>query len=135
MEVVRGLRQIAFDYSLCFDDGHRNGFSFPCDKNGKVIIKQENKAAQENYQWCLEHPEKFERFNYLEKSVHSWREPDYGVCKCGETVYLQNEYMGACKCPKCGQWYNLFGQELLPPDEWGMEYESDDDYVFGEEWA
>jgi hypothetical protein len=30
--------------------------------------------------------------------------------------------MGANECPHCGQWYNVFGQELLPPDQWEEDY-------------
>lgn len=44
--------------------------------------------------------------------------PATGVCKCGNRITLQNEYMGACECPYCGRWYNLFGQELNHPDTW-----------------
>lgn len=34
---------------------------------------------------------------------------------------LVNQYQGACPCPKCGQWYNLFGQELINPQYWEEE--------------
>lgn len=44
-----------------------------------------------------------------------------GECKCGAEVPLMDQYMGACECPGCGQWYNLSGQELLPPEEWGYD--------------
>lgn len=55
------------------------------------------------------------------------REPRYGKCEeCGARVDLDGyDYMGAVQCPKCGQWYNLNGEELLPPDQWG---EVDEDY-------
>ena len=39
-----------------------------------------------------------------------------------ETVYLYDRYRAACQCPKCGRWYNLFGQELLPPEMWEEDY-------------
>jgi hypothetical protein len=26
--------------------------------------------------------------------------------------------MGACQCENCGQWYNIFGQELIDPEYW-----------------
>lgn len=41
-----------------------------------------------------------------------------GECECGETVTLYNQYLGACECPKCGRWYNIWGQELNPPHTW-----------------
>ena len=37
---------------------------------------------------------------------------------CGEEFYLQDEYLGACECPRCGQWFNLFGQEVTNPSSW-----------------
>lgn len=30
--------------------------------------------------------------------------------------------MGACQCPKCGKWYNIFGQALLDPEFWEDDY-------------
>ena len=46
-------------------------------------------------------------------------EPAIMRCEnCGTEFDLTDEYYGACQCPECGQWYNLFGQTLLPPDEW-----------------
>ena len=107
-------------YEVCFDDGRNNGFGFPCDENG-VPEEDMNPAAKENYEYCLKHPEKFARFNKVVKREQTWRNPAEGTCECGETVYLINEYMGACQCPKCGQWYSLSGQELMPPERWGWD--------------
>ncbi len=107
-------------YSVNFDDGGHNGYSFPCDEHGNPLPDMYD-SAKENYKWCMQHPEKFVRFNKVDRMVRHYRDPRHGTCKCGETVYLTNEYMGACSCWKCGQWYNLSGQELLPPDEWGWD--------------
>lgn len=46
----------------------------------------------------------------------------YGVCPyCGSRVYLggpgYTPYMGVVQC-NCGQWYNIFGQALKPPEDW-----------------
>ena len=106
-------------YTLCFDDGYNNGFGFPCDENGHLF--EMNQAATDNYKYCMEHPEKFKRYNEVVKYSQRYRAPAYGTCDCGETVYLINEYMGACQCSKCGQWYSLSGQELLAPNEWGYD--------------
>lgn len=40
---------------------------------------------------------------------------DFIICDCQERVYLPN-VTNVCK--RCGRYYNGFGQELLPPDEW-----------------
>ena len=105
-------------YSLEFTDGHGSGFSFPCNRNGDVFTAEMSECARENLQFCLEHPEKFEVWNEVERWEHTYTEPAHGICTCGAEVYLYDEYYGACECENCGRWYNMFGQELLPPDQW-----------------
>ena len=121
--IVRAARKTDIEYELCFDDGHENGFGFPCDKVGKV--KDISPEAVANLAWCMEHPEKFVRFNKVVKYTRSYTVPGHGTCSCGAEVDLYDEYYGACQCPKCGQWYNLFGQELLPPEQWEKEPENE----------
>lgn len=94
------------------------GFSFPCDEEGNP--KKLNDAAQENLEYCIKnsgifHPRK------VVKHIDRYRHRETGRCSCGEAFELENQYLGACQCPKCGKWYNLFGQELLPPDQWGED--------------
>ena len=107
-------------YELAFDDGFNNGFAFPCDKDGNV--GELNKDAERNLKYCLSHPDEYQRFNKIIARKNSYRENSIGICECGECFSLVNEYFGACECPKCGKWYNLFGQELLPPDQWEEDY-------------
>ena len=116
-DIVHGEYVTTVSYELCFDDGANNGFGFPCDADGKVFDDL-SEAAWENYGYCLNHPEQFNRYNTVVKYRHTHKEPDSGTCRCGERVFLQDEYYGACRCPKCGQWYNLFGQELVDPEYW-----------------
>lgn len=44
------------------------------------------------------------------------------LCSCGEIIELRNQHLGACECPNCGQWYNLFGQTLKNPRHWEEDY-------------
>ena len=104
-------------YEVVFDDGCNNGFGFPCDEHGN-LLEGLTEAAINNYQWCLAHPKKFTRFNKLIGYECRTYDNAHGTCDCGNKVELFNEYMGACQCEKCGQWYNLFGQKLLPPTMW-----------------
>ena len=113
----------AVDYELVFDDGYYNGYCFPCDENGNLLqSEEENPAAYANMRWCLEHPEKFERFNKIIKYTRQVRDNAHGICICGHEVELWNQYMGACQCPECGRWYNLFGQELVSSEHWEEDY-------------
>ena len=105
------------EYEIVFDDGRNNGFGFPCDEHGNLLDNLTD-AAIDNYKWCLDHPEKFTRFNELIERKCRTYDNAHGTCDCGNEVELYNEYCGACQCEKCGQWYNLFGQKLLPPTMW-----------------
>ena len=119
--IIRGEYVTEVCYELAFDDGHGNGYGFPCDANG-VVNEGLHPEALPNLEYCRKHPEQFKRANEVIEIRRQYKEEDYGTCKCGEVVYLYNQYHGACQCPKCGQWYNLFGQELLPPESWEEDY-------------
>lgn len=110
-------RKTSVYFERVFDDGSFNGFGFPCDEAGE-LLPEVPEAARANFAYCLEHPEKFVRFNKVIKRTHSYTENARGICECGNSVELWSQYMGACQCSKCGLWYNLFGQELLPPSDW-----------------
>lgn len=109
------------EYELVFDDGRGNGFGFPCNKNGE-LLEDVTDAARENYRWCLNHKDHFVRFNKI--ILHKYRlyANAYGTCSCGNEVELYDDFCGACQCEKCGKWYNLFGQELVPPGHWEEDY-------------
>ena len=109
-------------YSIHFDIDENRGYTFPYDEHGAVDIKSLPEPAQNNYNHCLEHPEEFIHYKRLSKDERSYRVPASGTCKCGNQIYLTGNYMGASECPHCGQWYNVFGQELLPPDQWEEAY-------------
>ena len=114
-------------YRVEFFIDRSGGLSFPCDENGNPDFESMTPAAVRNYENAMQHPEKYPYcFNEVRSFTERRREESHGKCHCGETVWLTNQYMGACQCPKCGQWYNLFGQELNPPDMWEEDlYELD----------
>ncbi len=96
--------------------------SFPVE-NGKVIIT--NPYAQQNYDAAISNP-KYQDCG-IRKIVHEWTET-WLKCRCGQDIQLFDQYLGASECPHCGQWHNLFGQELLPPDQWGDLGDDEWDY-------
>lgn len=97
------------------------GYIFDCDNNGNIEFA--NDCQKKSYKHCINHPEMFEDRG-LVVFENSYREPAKGKCSCGEKLELIDEYMGACQCPNCGQWYNLFGQSLVDPEYWeeGEDY-------------
>ncbi len=109
-------------YNLCFFYDRNGGYAFPCDQNGTLFWDEMWESAKKNYAWCMEHPEEFPYcFNKVQEEIRTYREPNTGTCRCGEEIELTNDYYGACQCPNCGQWYNMCGDELLPPDKWGWD--------------
>ena len=101
------------------------GLSFELDEHNKPIL--ETDAAKENYEYAMAHPEVY-KYCYNEVVKRSWTytEPAHGICSCGTEIALENQYRGACECPTCGRWYNLFGQALIDPEGW--EYDDDNYY-------
>lgn len=112
-------------YELVFDDGHNNGFGFPCDRSGRVS-EDLGQDAKDNIRYCLEHPEKFIRWNEVIRFENRYIEPARGTCSCGREVELWDQYYGSCQCD-CGKWYNLFGQELVAPEYWETD-PADEEY-------
>ena len=107
------IREYSREFTYLDGDG---GFSFPCDENGK-LAEDMHECAKENYAWAMEHPEKFSEYNEFHVEVRRFTHT-HGTCSCGTEVELWDQYYGACQCPKCGQWYNLFGQSLVSPEYW-----------------
>ena len=56
--------------------------------------------------------------NWVEERMTEGRTPAEGICECGKTNRLEEDHLGACQCPYCGRWHNLFGEELEPPEKW-----------------
>lgn len=109
------------EYRVEFFADSCGGMSYPCDEHGNILRSQMSPTAIRNYEADMQHPEDYPyRFNEVRKYTHSIREPAKGTCKCGERIELVNQHMGACECPKCGRWWNVFGQELNPPETWRL---------------
>lgn len=105
------------EFSIEFTDETGSGYSFPCDSAGNVQL--DNDAARRNYEWALAHSEMFPvQFNEFTRRTRTYTENAHGTCVCGAEVELYDQYRGACQCPKCERWYNLFGQSLIPPQYW-----------------
>ena len=95
-----------------------NGFSFPCLQDGSPDKNDENYDCwKNNFKTCIERPDL-----YIDEGVQiirwTYTEPALGLCSCGNEVELIDEYEGACECSKCGNWYNMFGQQLIDPVWW-----------------
>jgi hypothetical protein len=108
-------------YRLAFDyEGEVNfGFSFECDKNGKVDESKLRPAGLENYKKCLTGQVGTRKVVCVgvDRREHNYREPAVGRCVCGRNVEL-GRFTNSCDC---GRDYNGSGQELAPRSQWGEE--------------
>ena len=103
----------ALDFNFPDNDG---GYSFDCDEDGN-LLPDISIGALENYQKCIDGTYDVVSQG-IRKHINSWVENAIGLCNCGQEVELWDSYCSACECEKCGQWYNLSGQMLVPPEQW-----------------
>lgn len=113
------VKEIICSYE--FDIDENGGFSFPCDENGIMDMSTLTEEAKQNLIFCLNNTSKFQFAGKKEHTIE-YIDPAIMECDCGARFPLVNEYRGACECPECGQWYNLFGQKLENPQIWNKEY-------------
>ena len=127
--------RLGFEYA----DSPGSGFSFDCDKDGKVTLASD--AARKNYEACLSgrvsviRGTQYDRDHNpiagtgkvflaevfskgVQTTEHNWSSPAVGECNhCGAEVGLHG-FTNTCDC---GTDYNMSGQELAPRECWGEE--------------
>lgn len=108
-------------YIHFYDENKELRMGFPME-NGVPAIKE---CAKENFATANKKADAGKWTKKIEKVSYTYKHLPYGRCACGAKFELYDRYMGACPCPNCGQWYNLFGQELDPPDTWDEGDEED----------
>ena len=113
------VKEIICSYE--FDIDANGGFSFPCDENGIIDMSILTDEGKQNLIFCLNNTSKFQ-FTGKRNHIIEYTDPAIMECDCEARFPLVNEYRGACECPECGQWYNLFGQKLENPQIWNKEY-------------
>ena len=118
------LGEISYKLEFPFHGNFSNGgYSFPCDKHGNLLTsKMPNPIGMlEGYLTCLKNPEDYGKGVIIEYT-NNYIVERWGKCICGSSFEMVNTYMGACQCPFCGRWYNLFGQEIKDPCEEDEQY-------------
>ena len=115
-------------YELIFDDAlfPDCGYAFPCDKDGRVLMETMSAKAKECLAYCRAHPDDWTPRTRDGRVVKIIRRVRYGICpQCGRRIYLGGSgwvaYLGLVEC-ECGQWYNVFGQAIKPPEDWVADF-------------
>lgn len=94
------------------------GFQFDVvDGDGKPVFPCE--AAERNFRYCIGHPGEYEDMGIVTQEEVHWQDAR-AVCECGKEIFLGDTYIGAGQCGNCGRWHNMYGQELLPPENWDV---------------
>lgn len=120
------------EYCLVYDDVHGSGYSFPCDEGGRILWEEfsSKDAAEKSLAYCKAHLEMWTgKCGEIVAYVSHYR---YGICPhCGLRVYFWgagwSSSLGVSQCD-CGHWYNIFGQEMRPPEDWEDVDEDLDDW-------
>ena len=94
-----------------------SGFMFPCNQAGIIDFDGMEQVALDNYDKC-ESGEYEVVCHGLRREVNSYWEPAVAVCSCGHEVTLESN---TNQCESCRSYYNMGGQELRDPREWGEE--------------
>ena len=105
------------EYRLVFDTdpARGTGYSFPCDKNGNLLLGELSKTALENLAICRRSDTTPHVVNYS----RNYRHPAVIACdECGCSVYLDGF---TNTCGNCEADYNMSGQRLAPRNQWGEE--------------
>jgi hypothetical protein len=124
------------DYALSYTyrgEAQGYGFSFPCDKDGNV----RQIASTSNYLYCryeAAKPDGAVTFDGIADYSRDYREPGYGTCDCGRTVYLDRDYGHGIDC-ECGRIYNMSGQELAPRSQWEERWDEDSTVPYCDEFG
>jgi hypothetical protein len=123
---IRPVKRITeYSYSRVFDHVGQagSGFGFPCDEQGNLLDDKErplNASARANYAACLTgsvngYPV---ADRGIERYTNRYTEPAIIECvDCRRAVTLTHD---AVRCA-CGRYYNLSGQALSDPSNWGEE--------------
>ena len=114
------------EFCLVYEDRQGNGYSFPCDEEGNILWGEcpYPETTKNSLAKAKAHPEKWTGKNG--EVVTRVSRERYGICPlCGHRVYFGGSgwaaYMGTTECD-CGQWYNVFGEALRPPEDWEEDY-------------
>lgn len=109
---------VEYTHEFRWADSPSAGFSFECDKDGKVDVASMAEAGRANYTKCIDGT-----YDVVDEGVseRQWTYRHRAVIKCsacknGE-VCLAN-FTNTCEC---GADYNMSGSRLADRSQWGEE--------------
>jgi len=126
MEIIQKSQRVQVErYALDYEwnDTPGAGFSFPCDKDGNLLMDEIPETARENLNKCLngEYPVKAEG---VKDYSYSYFQAAIGKCICSRLVTLDDALTNTCE--GCQREYNMSGQLLAPRSQWEEVWDMDD---------
>lgn len=110
------VTKISYEVNFYTRDTDEICSGYPCTENGELKMSEMEQCAINNYNKDLKNPNLYYR---VKKWQHTYTENALFRCDCGKEFNLYDSFMGACDCPKCGQWYSILnGQKLNPVETW-----------------
>lgn len=131
MQIIERSKHVRVEnYQISFEweDTPGAGFSFPCTKEGKLLMDKIPDTARGNLDGCLSGA-----FAVVAMGMQDWSHTHFqaakGQCECGHVLTLWDPMTNTCEC---GREYNCGGQLLAPRSQWGDGDSGEgDDGVFG----
>jgi|SRR5579883_3214897 hypothetical protein len=127
MEIIQRSQRIQVErYALDFEwtDMPGAGFSFPCDKDGNLLMDEIPETARENLEKCLS-GEYAVTAEGVRDCSYSYFQAAVGKCACGQMVTLEDPLTNTCEC---GREYNSSAQLLAPRSQWEEVWDEDDPF-------
>jgi hypothetical protein len=108
------LWRLEFDYLA----SPGSGFSFDCDRNGRIDYTKLCYEAQQNLDKCIHGEYPVDKGRIVDIS-YTYRQAAILECNCGEVIDLEDVLTN--ECPKCGRLYSGSGESLAPIEQWDPE--------------
>ena len=108
-------------YLLTYEDDQGDGYAFPCNEEGHILWDDvySPETTRMSLAYCKAHQDRWTgRCGEVVTVVYRIR---YGICPaCGRRVYFGGSGWASSSRVECdcGKWYNLFGEEIIPPKYW-----------------
>ena len=124
---LRPVKRITeYSYSRVFNhvDQLGSGFGFLCDEQGNLLNEKQHPLSEVtrlNYAACLSG--EVNGYRVVDRGIKRYEnryiQPAIIACvDCNRPVVLSRD---AVSCEQCGRYYNLSGQALSDPSNWGEE--------------
>lgn len=125
------IREYSYELNFYDMETHEIRYGFPMTNEKVIPLRNEYRGSGEQckpeeciwWQNYLDCKADDSLSPSVEKVDWSYTEPAHYECECGKEITINYD---AEECEYCGKMHNLFGQELLPREQWGWCGDNED---------